>query len=643
MRNWKGLWVSGAISVVVGMGLALWEGTSRQSQPPEQPLLTESTPGAAQSETAQRDWVGNPDRLGARPLPLPADRQVWTCELVVIGGSLGGVAAAAHAMQAGAQTCLIELTPWLGGQIGPQGVSAIDESLVMRRLQNFSESWNQFKQILLQQTVSLPEAITGVPSARVSDINSCWVGELCFPPEAGHLAAQQLLETTRQQSPNSRWATSTAFKGADFNPEGDRITAIYAVARTPRSPNYLPEGRLSRELHRWYGWDSDEVFAKTPIELRPFGDRPLIVIDATDTGELVGWANIPHRLGSESQSTTGEPHAVADNPQCTQAFTFPFVLAIADDRGRALTELTKLQTGYSKAEHRRDFSLNGFHFYSGRSTFNYRRIASFNGSDPLMGTPGQGDMTAINWNRGNDWNLMNPPLILTAEQIQVSGQHRDWLGGINLDALRQGENHALLFAEWLMQAHATASLPLALLSGSDSPLQTRSGLSMYPYIREGRRILGRPAYGEGAFLLREQDIRYDMTGGRNFASRAVATTNYAIDIHGCRYRNWEPSGEAGSAPVNEFVVKPIHIPLEALLPQGIDNLLIGGKGIAVTHIVNAATRTHYGEWSIGGAAGAIASYHSQTQGSLPLATLATERHFPPLQRFLIEQRLRVHW
>ena len=642
MRYWKGFWLSGAISVVVGIGFALWEGTSRSPQPPEQPLLTESTSGATQSETAQLDGVENPDRLLAGP-PLPADRQVWTCEVVVIGGSLGGVAAAAHAMQAGAQTCLIELTPWLGGQIGPQGVSAIDESLVMRRLQNFSKSWNQFKQILRDQTVSLPEAITGVPSARVSEINSCWVGELCFPPEAGHLASQQLLESTRQHSPNSRWSTSTAFKGADFNAEGDRISAIYAVARTPRSQNYLPEGRLSRELHRWYGWDSDRVFVKTPIELRPVGDRPFIVIDATDTGELVGWANIPHRLGSESQSTTGEPHAVADNPQCTQAFTFPFVLAIADDRGRSLTELTQLQTGYSKAEHRRDFSLSGFHFFSGRSTFNYRRIASFNGSDPLVGTPGLGDMTAINWNRGNDWNLMNPPLILTAEQIQASGQHRDWLGGLSLDALRQAENHALLFAEWLMQTHATASLPLALLSGADAPLQTRSGLSMYPYIREGRRILGRSAYGEPSFLLREQDIRSDMTGGRNFASRAVATTNYAIDIHGCRYRNWEPSGEAGSAPVNEFVVKPIHLPLEALLPQGIDNLMIGSKGIAVTHIVNAATRTHYGEWSIGGAAGAIAAYHSHTQGNLPLSILTTETNFPPMQQFLIDQQLRVRW
>ena len=383
------------------------------------------------------------------------------------------------------------------------------------------------------------------------------------------------------------------------------------------------------------------MFEKTAIELRAPQGRDLVIIDATDTGEVVGWANIPHRLGSESQATTGEPHAVADNSDCTQAFTFPFVLAIAPDRNNTLERLATLDTTYSKDEHRRDFSLSGFNLFSGRSVFNYRRIASITGSDPMTGTPGVGDMTAMNWNRGNDWNLMNPPLILTAEQVRASGQDRNWLGGLNTEALQQAESHALLFAEWLMQNYSSPETPLTMLSGEDSPLQTISGLSLYPYIREGRRILGRSAYGDDDFQMREQDIRLDMAGGREFADRSVATTNYAVDIHGCRYRNWEPSGEAGSAPANEFSVRNIQIPLEALLPQSVDNLLIGGKGIAVTHIVNAATRTHYGEWSIGGAAGAIAAYRMQTDGSAPLASLTSPEDTARLRNLLIEQELRV--
>ncbi|WP_228041005.1 FAD-dependent oxidoreductase [Nodosilinea sp. LEGE 07088] len=52
----------------------------------------------------------------------------------------------------------------------------------------------------------------------------------------------------------------------------------------------------------------------------------------------------------------------------------------------------------------------------------------------------------------------------------------------------------------------------------------------------------------------------------------MGLTHYAIDIHGCRYRNWHPSGEAINAPAQEPHVKPLQLPLESLIPQGVDNL-----------------------------------------------------------------------
>ena len=80
--------------------------------------------------------------------PLPAAGEVWQCSVVVVGGSLGGVAAASEAMRSGAKTCLIELTPWLGGQISSQGVSAVDESLTIRAKENYSKSWIELKQLI---------------------------------------------------------------------------------------------------------------------------------------------------------------------------------------------------------------------------------------------------------------------------------------------------------------------------------------------------------------------------------------------------------------------------------------------------------------------------------------------------------------
>jgi hypothetical protein len=584
--------------------------------------------------------------LNGRPQisPLPEAQEVWQCEVIVVGGSLGGISAASQAMRSGATTCLIELTPWLGGQISSQGVSAVDESLAMRWLQNFSQTWKDFKWLIRQQPAQLPAWSGMSESTRVEQINSCWVGRLCFPPQAGATAAEQLLRVSAHSAPKSRWGTAIAFKGAKFDLTGQNITQIYAVRRIPRNSNYMPQGLLSEELSAWYSWSEDNTFTKVPIRLEAPPGKKLIVIDATDTGELVAWANIPYRVGSDSRQITGEVNAPQQgNPDCTQAFTFPFVLAIRDDQGKSRVALSQIDSDYPKREHLRVFSMDGFPMFRGGSLFNYRRIVSTTLSDPLHGTPVRGDMTMVNWTRGNDWNWMNPPLLLSDEQLQSTGQYQNWMGGLSWSALRHAETHALLFAQWLMETQTKPGFPLAHLMGVDSPMGTASGLSMYPYIREGRRILGRSAYGDEAFMIREADLRKDMAGGRDFSASAIAITHYAIDIHGCRYRNWEPAGEAQQAGTIESKIHPVTIPLESLIPQGVDNLLIGGKAIAVTHIVNALTRIHYGEWSIGGAAGSTAAWLIIQDSELMPADIVPKGLMPQLQQHLRQQGLRFKW
>ncbi len=577
--------------------------------------------------------------------PLPVAEEVWDCEVAVIGGSLGGIAAASHAMGGGATTCLIELTPWLGGQVSSQGVSAIDESRAMRRERNFSPSWEGFKQLIRQQSVQLPVWTRLPASLPVRELNSCWVGELCFDPRAGAAAAEQWLEQALPRAPQSRWSTSTAFKGASFDPSGRQITAVYGVKRIPKDPDYMPKGRYSQELAAWYSWSEDEVFDKVPLRLQAPPGKQMIVIDATDTGEFIGWAGVPHRLGSDSKATSGEVNAPQqDNPDCTQAITYPFVMALLDDQGKSLAELNKIEPGFSREEHRREFDLERFPMFRGGSLFNYRRILSVEMGDPFLSSPAIGDMTLINWNRGNDWYWMDPPLIYTDQQIATLGERENWRGGMNPDALKEAENRALLFSEWLMETQQQPGFPLTHLAGAESPMGTRSGLSLYPYIREGRRILGRPAYDQGTFMAREQDLRTDMTGGRDFSPTTVGVAHYDIDIHGCRYRNWHESHEAAAASVKEFVVRPLQIPIEALIPQDIDNLLIGGKSMAVSHIVNAMTRVHYGEWSAGGAAGAIAAWLTQEDHPpLTVPEIVPEGYIEPVQRYLEAQGLRPKW
>jgi hypothetical protein len=579
--------------------------------------------------------------------PLPIAEDVWICDVVVIGGTLGGVAAASHAMKTGVTTCLIELTPWLGGQISSQGVSAIDESRAMRWRRNFSPSWEAFKALIRQQPVYLP-AWTGLGSPQtVASVNSCWVGELCFSPMAGATAAEMWMRQSAQSAPDSRWATSTAFKGADFDATGRVVTAIYGVRRIPLDPNYVPTGRLSRELSEWYGWSDSDIYDKIPVRLQPPPGGRMVVIDATDTGELVGWANLPYRVGSDAQSFTGEVNAAPrENPDCTQAYTYPFVLATLDDGNASLKELQKIEPAFTREEHWKVFDLEGFPFFnSSSSVFNYRRIVSHATDSGNVNVTRPGEMTLMNWNKGNDWHFMDPPLVLTEEDLRLDGQKENWMGGLSAESLNYGEIHALMFAEWLIDREATDKLPLTLLTGKDAPLGTQSGLSMVPYIREGRRLLGHPAYGQNSFMAVEADLREDMTGGRDFSATAVALAHYDIDIHGCRYRDRRPTYEAASASIKEFVVRPLQIPLEAIVPQGVDNVLIGGKSIAVSHIVNGVTRVHYGEWSVGGAAGATAGWllREGKPTDLTPAQIVVTGQMPALQAFLVAQGLRFTW
>src|SRR5256885_8322687 len=53
---------------------------------------------------------------------------------------------------------------------------------------------------------------------------------------------------------------------------------------------------------------------------------------------------------------------------------------------------------------------------------------------------------------------------------------------------------------------------------------------------------------------------------------------------------------------------PFQIPLGALLPVRVENLLPSCKNLGVTHITNGCYRLHPVEWNIGEASGALAAY-----------------------------------
>ena len=87
---------------------------------------------------------------------------------------------------------------------------------------------------------------------------------------------------------------------------------------------------------------------------------------------------------------------------------------------------------------------------------------------------------------------------------------------------------------------------------------------------------------------------------------------------------------------------PFQIPLGALLPRRLDNLLAAGKCLGVTHITNGCYRLHPVEWNVGEAAGALAAFSLSHRVS-PRAVRSNPALLADFQRLLVSMGIQLHW
>ena len=107
---------------------------------------------------------------------------------------------------------------------------------------------------------------------------------------------------------------------------------------------------------------------------------------------------------------------------------------------------------------------------------------------------------------------------------------------------------------------------------------------------------------------------------------------YPIDIH-----------RAGPEDVGVSCrTRPFQIPLGALIPIRIRNLLAAAKNIGTTHITNGCFRLHPVEWNIGEAAGALAAFCLQ-HGRLPAAVYRDAELRRAFQQGLLAEGIPLAW
>ncbi len=483
------------------------------------------------------------------------------CDVLVVGGGTGGIAAALAAARAGRTVCLLEETDWIGGQLTAQGVSALDEHEHIERFGG-TRSYYLLRETIRDHYRRLSPALAARPQPNPG---ACWVTRLAFEP---CVAVGALTAMAQPFVDAGRLTIFTRTKAASAQVKANRIESVLAVNLDDR---------------RW-----------TRVRAR-------IVVDATELGDLLPLAGAEYVVGAETKAETGEPHAQPLEPKrhCVQSFTYTFVLE------RMPADTRHVIAKPQRYEHYRDgqpYSLN-IHVHGGEiygeetrwleyevldqavrtkgGLWTYRRLIDASLFPPGAGYPH--DISMLNW-PGNDYRDRS---ILDCSPLDQAR------------ALQDAKRVSLGFLYWL-QAEAPrpgAAPGFPELRPRPDVFGTEDALGKHPYIRECRRI-------RALTTVVEQDVSAAYQPGaraRHFDD-SVGVGWYPIDIH-----NSGPDDVGVSCRT-----RPFQIPMGSLIPVRLKNLLAGAKNLGTTHITNGCYRLHPVEWNTGESAGALAAYALDT-------------------------------
>ncbi len=498
--------------------------------------------------------TGDPAVALVRVDGLEAAAEV-ACDVLIVGGGTGGAAAALAAARRGRRVCLIEETDWIGGQLTAQGVSALDEH---EHIENFggTASYYRLRSALRDHYRPAAGAAGQMPTFNPGN---CWVTRVAFEPRVAVAAMERMLQPFVDQG---LLKIHLRHKLAAVGVDGDRIVSATTIS--------LEGGSALRFI-------------------------PKIVLDATELGDLLPLAGAEYRSGAETIAETGEAHAQPEEPKahCVQSFTYTCGM---ERRPEGERHVIPVPERFAYFRGRQPYSLriqvHGGEIYGEESgwlaykvfdttpgtkggLWTYRRLVDAD----QFGAAYPADLTMFNW-PGNDYRdggvIDRPPLDVAT-------------------ALQDAKRASLGFLHWVQtEAPATGDrLGAPELKLRPDIMGTTDGLAKFPYIRESRQICAMKT-------IVEQEVSAAFQPGPRAAHFAdsVGVGWYPIDIH-----NSGPDDVGVSCRT-----RPFQIPLGALLPIRIENLVAAAKNIGTTHITNGCYRLHPVEWNIGEAAGALAAF-----------------------------------
>lgn len=524
-------------------------------------------------------------------------------DLVIIGGGFGGCATALAACRNGLRVIITEETDWIGGQSSQQGVPPDEHPWI--ETHGAPASYRAYREGIrdfYRRFYPLTEVARNNPKLNPG---SGGVSRICHEPAISVEVLMQMLMP------------------------------------------YIGMGHLQILLnHRIVSADtqSDEVCAVT-VENRFNKDNVVLTapyfVDATELGDLLPLTGTEYVTGAEAKADTRELHAAEKaDPTNNQAFTVCFAMEYLP--GEDWTIDKPANYGFWH-----DFVPNVKPAWTGKLLSLTYPTPSTLQPNPAGFIPDGSEQT-FNWKGLNFWKYRQivdhthfQPGTFKGSTTLVNWPQNDYMLGNIVDvpeeefnrhvAAAKELNFALLY--WLQTEapRPDGGQGWKGLRLSPGLLGTSDGMAKYPYIREARRICAE-------FTVLEEHVgkenRLLVSGEKKAASFAdsVGVGYYHIDLH--------PS--CGGDNYIDFDSLPYQIPLGALIPRRINNLLPVCKNIGTTHITNGCYRLHPTEWGIGEAVGQLVAYALQKK-TIPRAVRNTPELLADFQRMIQQQGVEIAW
>ncbi len=487
-------------------------------------------------------------------------------DVVVIGGTPAGIAAAIAAGRAGKTVILIEQSPVLGGVLS-SGVIRLDDLYVESNsgvMEEFRQRVRTYHRTKLAEDPLVKAHLTRDPRFPWNVAE----GRAWEPHTAARIYAEMVAELE---------TITTRFNevAVDVEMKGIRVTGVITQDRDN-------QGKLGKK--------------QTYIGK--------VIIDATYEADLAAFAKVPFRIGREARSEE-EPHAgrIYTNffrgvPGTLTSTILPESTGDADDRSQAFTyRLTGKD--YGRADH--DYRVNEPPPNYDPAKYQWNR-----NNKPII-PGGKFDLLGISW--GGDLTGYGTRWVLA-----------DWEKRVEIEKIFRNYDLGWLYFIQTEGKSPNIGLP-------DDEFTDNNHLPYRLYVRQGRRIEGRYTLTESDI---HKDLRGNgLRGPLNPNSVAIGVYGIdAHNVQGPTSRKEPRSGEgAAEGTLHLFdVTGPYQIPYHVMVPKQHQGILFP-VGISSTHVAMCTVRMEPVWSALGQAAGVaavLAIENDQDLSDLPVAQIQDE-------------------